>query len=329
MQRILVIQTAFIGDVILATAVLEKLYQYYPEAQLDVLLRKGNEGLLKDHPFVHKLLIWKKKEGKYRELWKLLGVIRARQYDLVVNLQRFFSTGFLTAFSGAKHKVGFNKNPLAFTFTHTKPHRFGTEAAPIHEVDRILGLVSPWTDEQRVLPRLYPPLRLEKMKPEPPYICLAPTSVWFTKQWPLEKWNVLVDRLPGDHTIYLLGGPSDWEVCQQLQTTSKHPRVKNLAGQLSLLESAALIRDAAMNYVNDSAPLHLATATNAPVRAIFCSTVPRFGFYPLSQGGSVVETQEALSCRPCGLHGKSACPEGHFRCADIPIEQVFVEPLKR
>jgi len=76
-----------------------------------------------------------------------------------------------------------------------------------------------------------------------------------------------------------------------------------------------LMQGAIMNYVNDSAPLHLASAMNAPVTALFCSTIPAFGFGPLSDVRYVVETEEKLSCRPCGLHGYRACPQGHFKCA--------------
>ncbi|MEO8414223.1 MAG: glycosyltransferase family 9 protein, partial [Ginsengibacter sp.] len=73
--------------------------------------------------------------------------------------------------------------------------------------------------------------------------------------------------------------------------------------------------NAAMNYTNDSAPLHFASAIDAPVTAIFCSTVPAFGFYPLSAKSFIVETKEILPCRPCSLHGLKACPLGHFKCA--------------
>jgi heptosyltransferase-2 len=98
--------------------------------------------------------------------------------------------------------------------------------------------------------------------------------------------------------------------------------VRNLAGTLSFLQSAALMEKAAMNYVNDSAPLHLASAMNAPVTAVFCSTVPAFGFGPLSDKSHIVEC-ENLYCRPCGLHGKPSCPEGHFRCAmDIDLSKL-------
>jgi heptosyltransferase-2 len=75
------------------------------------------------------------------------------------------------------------------------------------------------------------------------------------------------------------------------------------------------MKDAQMNYVNDSAPMHLAGAVQAPVTAVYCSTLPKFGFAPFLPNGKILETEELLSCRPCGLHGKSSCPEGHFKCA--------------
>jgi len=79
-----------------------------------------------------------------------------------------------------------------------------------------------------------------------------------------------------------------------------------------------------MNYVNDSAPMHLASAVNAPVTAVFCSTVPAFGFGPLSDKSFIAEKKEKLYCRPCTLHGKKSCPEQHFKCAeDIQVENVF------
>jgi heptosyltransferase-2 len=75
------------------------------------------------------------------------------------------------------------------------------------------------------------------------------------------------------------------------------------------------MKEAAMNYVNDSAPMHFASAVNAPVTAVYCSTIPAFGFGPLSDKSFIVEIEEPLDCRPCGLHGYRACPRGHFHCA--------------
>ena len=102
-------------------------------------------------------------------------------------------------------------------------------------------------------------------------------------------------------------------------------RAPGLFGETTaLLQSAALMQGAIMNYVNDSAPLHLCSAMNAPTTAIFCSTTPAFGFGPLADNGRVVESREILTCKPCSLHGRPACPLTHFRCAyDIEISEVI------
>jgi ADP-heptose:LPS heptosyltransferase len=313
----LLIQTAFIGDVILATALLEQVHQQWPDAQIDVLVRKGNESLLANHPFLNQVLVWDKKGSKYKGLWQLLTRIRRTRYDVVLNLQRFGATGLLTALSGAGQTVGFAKNPFSRFFTHRVPHRL---EPGIHEVDRNAALLVPFSlkTNGRFRPKLYPSAtdyEAVRHYQSTPYWCIAPTSVWFTKQFPAQKWIEFCRKISPDTVIYLLGAPSDVEACEHIRHESARATLVNLAGKLSLLQSAALMQGAAMNYVNDSAPMHLCSAVNAPTTAIFCSTVPAFGFGPLADNARIVETPERLECRPCGLHGHRACPLGHFRCA--------------
>ncbi|HSQ44916.1 MAG TPA: glycosyltransferase family 9 protein, partial [Ginsengibacter sp.] len=196
MQKILVIQTAFTGDVVLATALLEKLHQFFPGAQIDFLVRKGNEGLLKNHPFLNEVLIWNKKENKKKNLLLLLKKIRKEHYDKVINLQRFASTGMLTAFSGATEKIGFDKNPFSFLFTKKIKHDLSNSK---HEVERNNELIQHLTDDRFTKPRLYPSLNdyneIEKYTSQP-YVCMMPASVWFTKQYPIDKWIDLVNNFP-------------------------------------------------------------------------------------------------------------------------------------
>ncbi len=315
-MKILIIQTAFIGDVILATTLVESLRRHFPEGKIHFLLRKGNEQLLAGHPHLEKVLVWEKKD-KYRSLFRLLGAIRREEYYLVVNCQRFAASGFLTGFSGAVSRIGFRKNPLSFFFSKKLPHNIGDGQ---HEIQRNHSLIEHLVGELREKPRLYPsPADCEKiqaMTRGQQYVCVAPTSVWFTKQWPAHKWLALTQRLPAGLHIYLLGGKGDVDACEKLCAALGKQRATNLAGRCSFLESAALMQGAAMNFVNDSGPMHIASAMNAPVTAVFCSTVPAFGFGPLSDKSTVVETKAALPCRPCGLHGHKACPEGHFECAE-------------
>lgn len=317
MQKFLIIQTSFIGDVVLATALAEKLHHQFPEAQIDFLVRKGNETLFAGHPFIKQVWVWNKKKNKFGNLIKLARKIRREHYDEVVNLQRFFSTGLLTILSGAKTKSGFDKNPLSFFFQVKKTHIISAEGNE-HEIERNQQLISDISGHTPALPRLYPQQNdiqhVAGLK-NTPYICCAPASVWFTKQYPKSKWIEFIQKVPGDIPVYLLGGPDDSVLCEEIVQGSGNPRAQSLCGKLNYLASAALMKDALMNYVNDSAPMHFASAVNAPVTAIYCSTVTNFGYGPLSDVKYIVEINYPLHCRPCGLHGYKKCPELHFKCA--------------
>jgi lipopolysaccharide heptosyltransferase II len=311
LRQILVIQTAFIGDAILASCLPEAIHRHNPEIAIDILVRKGNEGLFAQHPYIRNVIVWDKKAAKYRSLLRVLQSIRKTRYDSVLNCQRFAASGFLTAFSKATFRIGFEKNPFSFLFSHRIKHRI---EAGVHECTRNGELLKPLSILPYARPKLYPPEQ-SPIGTQNSYICISPASVWFTKQWPLEKWVEFCEQIPQQMHVYLLGGKGDSAICEALIQKSTHKHFTNLCDKLNLLESAALMRNAQMNYVNDSAPMHLASSVNAPVCAVYCSTIPGFGFGPLSDNAHCIETTENLACRPCGLHGKKACPEGHFSCA--------------
>ena len=149
----------------------------------------------------------------------------------------------------------------------------------------------------------------------------------------MTAWVSFISELKFEGPIYILGGASDKalgdkiinEVVRLHSTAST--KIINLSGELGFLASAALQQKAVLNYVNDSAPMHFCSAVNAPVVAIYCSTIPAFGFGPLSTRSFIVETQEQLTCRPCGLHGKKHCPLGHFNCAKTIANNQLIAPL--
>jgi heptosyltransferase-2 len=334
MQKILVVQTAFIGDVVLATALVESLHQQYPKAAIDVVVRKGNEPLFNEHPFINELIIWDKKQHKYLNWFSILKKIRAKHYDVLINAQRFAATGLWTVLSSANTTIGFDKNPFSFLFTHKVKHDVSGNA--LHEVNRNHALISSLGVFPLAMPKLYPTKSdFEKVKlyQAEKYITIAPASVWFTKQFPLTAWVSFISELKFEGPIYILGGASDKalgdkiinEVVRLHSTAST--KIINLSGELGFLASAALQQKAVLNYVNDSAPMHFCSAVNAPVVAIYCSTIPAFGFGPLSTNSFIVETQEQLACRPCGLHGNKQCPLGHFNCAHSIENAQLIAPL--
>lgn len=330
MKKILVIQTAFIGDVVLATALVEKLAKYYPDAQMDFLVRQGNESLLANNPHLSEVLVWNKKEKKMRNLFSLLRRVRRNKYDTVINLQRYFSTGLLAGFSGAGKRIGFDKNPLSFLYSKKVKHVFDL-THPRHEVERNNDLIKSFTDDILTRPVLYPSpadeqsVSIYKLQP---FVTMTPSSVWFTKKYPVEKWIELINHFNPRLKIFLLGGRENTSECEAIVKAAANKNTEVLAGKLNFLQSAALMRGSNMNYTNDSAPLHFASAVNAPVTAIFCSTVPAFGYTPLSDKSYIVETQLHLRCRPCGVHGYKDCPLGHFKCAYSITTNQILESIK-
>jgi len=327
MDKILIIQTASIGDVILATPLIEALRQNYPGSKIDILVKKGNEPLFRGHPHLRNVITWNKGSGKYVHLLNLIFSIRREKYDLVVNLQRFFATGLITVFSGGRTTIGFDKNPLSKYFDRKIEHamRLGKR----HEIERNLSLIEPLVGPAYFPVKLYPSKedyeRVKKFKNEP-YITISPASLWFTKQYPKDKWVEFLTSLGEKYKVYALGSGKDAALCDEIIKAADYKRSENLAGKLSLLESAALMKDARRNLVNDSAPMHLASSVNARTTAIFCSTVTDFGFGPLSDDSIVVESAKRLACRPCGIHGLKECPKKHFDCArTIQVSQLLAK----
>jgi heptosyltransferase-2 len=324
MKKFLLIQTSFIGDVILATALLESLHAKFPDAKISFMLRKGNEMLLENHPFLENLYVWDKK-NKYKSLFDILKKVRAEKFDAVFNLQRFATTGLFTALCGAKETRGFVKNPFSFLFDKKFSHEY---KKTWHEINRNFCLAEDLCGNTFEKPRLYPQKidfeTIAEYQTEK-YICLAPSSVWFTKQFPVKKWLEVLHYLNFKGKIFLLGAKSDVNLCENLSRELQNAEI--LAGKLTFLQSAALMQKAEMNFANDSSPLHLAAAVNAKITAVFCSTVPDFGFFPLSDVSFLMQNTENLACRPCNLHGKKSCPLGHFLCAE-GIEKEQFEPIK-
>ena len=318
LKKILIIQTAFIGDVILATSLIEKLHQTYPNVTIDFLLKKGTEGVLNEHPFINNIFILDKSKNKFLEILRLIKCFKKEKYDLAINVHRFGSSGLIAGFSGANKIIGFKKNPFSFLFDKKIEHQISATNFT-HEINRNQKLIEEITDSDAAKPKLYPTqlnytsvITYQKSD----YVCMAPASVWFTKQLPIAKWVELINSLDKNVTIYLIGAKNDIPLCESIANQNSNHNIQLLAGKLNMLESAALMEKAKMNYVNDSAPLHICSAMNAPVTAFFCSTVPSFGFTPLSDNSKIVESEKQLDCHPCGLHGFKACPKGHFECGN-------------
>lgn len=316
-SKVLIIQTAFLGDVVLSTSMLEKIRIESPETQVDMLVRKGNESILKayPHPNLRHVYVYDKSK-KWASWWSLRKQLARESYDQVFVVQRFFGMGLLSICIGAKRVIGFAKNPLAWFFQERVEHDFGNG---LHETERNSGLLASWVGKTTYNPYLQVhddslPEGLKKNQ----YICISPGSVWETKRLPISKWIEFIQLLPLDQPIVLMGSPNERDLSDQIEAAfeGQGRNIKNETGNHSLLGSTCIYEQCLMAFVNDSGPMHLCSAVNTPTVALFCSTVPAFGFGPLSDWKRVIEVKEKLACRPCGDHGKKNCPLGHFACGN-------------
>ena len=331
-KKILIVQTAFIGDVILATPLAEAAHQAFPESRIDFMVIPAAANLLERNPFLHRVLVFDKREKQRgaRGLWKMAASLRSERYDLAIVPHRSLRSALLAWLARIPQRIGFNRSAGAWLFTQRVPYR------QTHEVDRNLDLLRDlknnvgacapkifWDEaDEQVVDRFW------RQPPNREWVCaLAPGSVWATKRWPENRFSELARRLIAETgaVIYLIGGPGDAALCSHLADEIGKDCV-NTAGKLTLRQSAALLDRCQILVSNDSAPTHLGSATRCKVITIFGPTVPAFGFTPFGDDHAVIENN--LPCRPCGIHGGNRCPIGTHACMlEISVKEVFARLL--
>lgn len=316
-KRILLVQTAYLGDVILVTPLIRAVRELFPEAQIDILLIPQTAGALKNNPHLNRILLFDKRSDKKSAFVKTLREIKNAKYDLALSPHRSFTTGMLLFLAGIPRRVGFDRAPIRY---------FLTDRVPMpnkgHTIEKNLKLLSVFSDQEFSIQTELFPSRQEKEKVQHllaglpdnrPKIALAPGSVWPTKRWPKEYYRELVQMLKDRFSLILVGSADERELCQWIIDRAQAEEALNLAGELTLLESAAAIEQCDLMICNDSGALHIANAMQTDVFAFFGPTIREFGFYPFRPNDVVFEIPD-LYCRPCGKHGHYKCPEGHFRC---------------
>jgi heptosyltransferase II len=316
----LVIQTAFLGDVILTTPLLSVLAARH--GPVDVVTTPAAAGLLEGHPAVGSVIRYDKRrtDRGWLGVRRIGRELRGRAYSRVYLPHRSLRSAALALWSGAPERIGFADAPGAISYTSRV-----ARPATGHEVERLLALARAAPDEKAgvSLPLTDEDLAradtwLASHGVGPRFAALAPGSIWGTKRWPY--YPELAARL--DRMVVVVGGPDDVALANAIAAAAPN-RVVNAAGGLSLRESAALIQRAAVLVTNDSAPLHLATAVGTPIVALFGPTVPDFGFGP-RRAGDVTLGHAGLSCRPCSRHGPPRCPLGHHRCMrELSVDAVL------
>ncbi|MGC9361329.1 MAG: lipopolysaccharide heptosyltransferase II [Candidatus Syntrophosphaera sp.] len=330
-KRIFLIQTAFLGDVILSTNLPRAIKRIYPEAELDLVLIPSTRAIFAHDLHVNRIWVFDKGRfpRKVISFFQLVKNLRRRRYGLAISLHVSLTSSLIMLLSGAKERLGYPRQ------RHTTMSVDLPKGIPV--VKRGLLLLKALSDEEfdHQTELFVPPgtqarvenfLAANSLKPEK-LVALAPGSVRATKRWlPQYYAQVLKDLEGKGYKTVLVGGKQDKQLCERIIRDAK-TRTVNAAGKFDILGSAWLIRNCRLLISNDSAPLHLANAVRTPVLAIFGPTVKRFGFFPFRGCDRVLQID--LDCRPCGKHGHRRCPRGHFKCmALISPEQVVNTALE-
>ncbi len=326
-HKILIIRLSSIGDILLTTPFIRQLKTRFPLARIDFVVKQEFEELLKFNPHIDNLYTpdFRNDPASLKDLKQRL---HANSYDVIIDLHNNLRSNFLRRGSGAKYIRKIHKNKIRqVLLVYFKiniyrdiipiPLRYLNVGADFDVKDDDKGLEIFW--DQNIVDSVNEKINFADSNS---IVCFAPGAAHFTKRWPKNHFQQLCIKLRErkEYKIILLGGEADRELGNFL---SENNHVIDYTGKLNLLETGYLMSRAKALVTNDTGLMHLGTAVDIPVLALFGSTVEAFGFFPFRGQAKVLENA-SLSCRPCTHIGRRECPKDHFKCMkEILPEQVF------
>ena len=302
-KKILIVKPSSLGDIVHSLAVLSTLHDQFPHAHIDWVVARGFEGILENHPLVHRLWIIEKDQWKdisrlrqtARSLRDLFRALRNEAYDLVLDLQGLLRSGLITQATKAAVRIGFReaREGSRLFYTHTV-----AGGRDIHAVDRYLKIAEALGCD---VANVSFPLPLVKESPEithikkslGTYAVVVPGARKPANRWPAERYGALAARLPV--TTVILGSRADAPLAEKVVAASGSKAV-SLAGKTDLKGLIHIIRGARYMVCNDTGPMHIAAALNVPIVALFGPANPR-RTGPYGQLDRVINPR--LSCAPC------------------------------
>ncbi len=331
-MRVLVFQTAFLGDLILTIPLICGIKKCFNNPEIVVVVRGGLGEIIRNMDEVERVIEYDK-TGDDRGIFKmihLIRILRREKFDIVFSPHRSLRTSIILFLSRIPLRIGFKESALSFIYSRTV-----SRDNQLHEIEKnllLLKLIAP-DFRHEDLPRIkingkvYASI-IQKLTDHGilnhnNIITVAPGSHWRTKRWLPERYSEVISRLTDDgYNIILIGSKEDRPVAEKIESLCNR-RIVNLCGETTLLESAAVIGFSRVLLSNDSAAVHIASFTGTPVVVIYGPTVPSFGFTPYGVDSAIIE-YNGLKCRPCSSHGPMECPEGHFKCMKmISAEEVY------
>lgn len=328
-MRTVIIQTAFIGDVVLCSSLIEALAR--EGHSVGFVVKPEAANILEHNPGIFKLYVFDKlgKDSGITGLLSMSKKIRADEYHAALVPHRSLRSAALARFARIPVRIGFSNSAGSWLFTHKIAYR-----KTAHEIVRNHDLLEPVgianapsaptiTVTQEDINAATDFFKRCGIGDNDAVVGFGPGSKWFTKQWGAERYRKLAELITNETNckVACFGG-KDEKALGAAICGAHSDVVYSAAGSLSLRESAAALKKMRVVVTNDNGLMHIASAAGTPVVAIFGPTVPEFGFAPLGDNHTIMGRD--LYCRPCSIHGTKSCPEKHFRCIkEIVPEDVY------
>lgn len=331
-NKILIIQTAFLGDLILTLPLVREIKNKIPDSYIAMLVRAENVNAVRDVKQIDEIITDNKKEKSFfAEFFRILSILKSKKFDIALIPHRSLRSALLGYLSGIKIRIGFDIKPQSFFYTHRVPFEW-----LVHDALRNNMLLSPLISNESII---FPSIshhvdslsikeKIDNIVKNKPVITINPSSAWETKRWPDYKFTKLVEEIYNRYSVPVIftGSKKESEYISGMEKILGNKCI-NMAGKTSLSELIYLIKESALLITNDSGPMHIASATSTPILAIFGPTTRELGFFPYGSRSVVMES--SIRCRPCTLHGSKSCPRGHFLCMKmIKVRDVLNEVEK-
>lgn len=301
-MKILILRLSSLGDIILTQPICAILQQVYPQAEIYYLCKPAFIELPSLFAPPVKVIAYQKSLAFHLSL-------RQEKYDLVLDLHGKLASWLIRLCVRCnKSAVYDKKRALRKAIVQGKSFSIDSTVSLYTTCLAKLGINAPWK-----YPRLTcAPLPTAKSfaNKGKQLIAIFPGATHFTKRYPIQSWIELIGMNQQYH-FALFGSRDDYDTCAEIcQHNPEHS--DNLAGRYNFGELLSVLSGFDLVISGDTGPMHLAASLSKPQIAIFGGTHPRLGFKPLNDKAIILCA--GLACQPCSLHGRKACPQGHFNC---------------
>lgn len=328
------IRLSAIGDVVMATSVINVFRRAYPDSYITWLVESKAKDLLAENTLLDEVIVWHKAEWKEllkrgkiitltKEISHLVRQLRRIPYDIAIDMQGLLKSAVFAYISGAKDRIGLGSKECSnILMTKVIPRRYDdkrissqylqlVESLGLEPGDFLMNIAISEKDEG-FAENFKVKSNIER------YAVICPFTTRPQKHWMEGRWSEFSDKILEDYNlpVIMLGGKGDIPASNRIESMCRK-KIFNMSGKFTLMQSAALIKHSSLLIGVDTGITHMGIAFNIPTIAIFGSTCP----YTDTRKKNTIILYKNMECSPC--RRRPTC-DGHFKCMEaITVEDVL------